>query len=64
MAAKREFDVYVEGLNELLRDLKNLDKEANDELRQASQDIASRYMVPAWQEAARNGGPFRRALID
>ena len=58
MAAKREYDVYVEGLNELLRDLKNLDKEANNELRQASQDIASRYMVPAWQDAARSGGPW------
>jgi hypothetical protein len=58
MAANKEYDVYIVGLNELLRDLKNLDREANNELRAASQDIAARLMVPAWQNAARNGGPW------
>ena len=57
MAAKM-IEAYVPGLNKLLRDLKGLDKEAQNELRSASADIADRYMVPAWQAAARNAGPW------
>jgi hypothetical protein len=48
-------DAYVTGLNELLRDLKKLPKEYQDKLRDASVEIATRYMVPAWQAAALNG---------
>lgn len=57
MAAKI-VEAYVPGLNKLLRDLKGLDKEAQNELRSASTEIASRYMVPAWQAAARGAGPW------
>ncbi len=48
----------VEGLNEVLKDLRGLPKEASKELRQASARIADRYMVPAWQQAALNSGPW------
>lgn len=59
MAAVRSNDVYVDGLNELLRDLRGLDKTAAGKLRDASQQIADRHMVPAWQEAAQNyAGPW------
>lgn len=59
MAAVKTTDLYVDGLNELLRDLRGLDKQAQDELRDASKDIASRHMVPAWQDAAQNyAGPW------
>lgn len=56
--ATKSFDVEVEGLNELLRDLRSLPKEANAELRLASQRIASEHMVPAWQSAAQQAGPW------
>lgn len=65
MASAKTFDTYVEGLNELLRAFRNLPKEASAELRKASQDIASRHMVPAWQEAARNGaGPWGEVIAN
>jgi hypothetical protein len=51
-------EVRIEGLNELLRALNKLPKEAKDELRDASQRIADNLMVPAWQEAARQAGPW------
>lgn len=56
--AVRQFDAYIPGLNALLRDLKGLDKESQAELRIASQDIADRYMAPAWEAAAMNAGPW------
>ena len=56
--SSRSFDVEVEGLNELLRDLRALPKEASAELRLASQRIADRHMVPAWKAAADNAGPW------
>ena len=52
MAAVKSADTYVTGLNELLRDFRSLDKDAQNELRDASAVIASRHMAPAWQEAA------------
>lgn len=55
MARTNSVDAYVTGLNELLRDLRALPKEYQDKLRDASQDIASRYMAPSWQQAALNG---------
>jgi hypothetical protein len=55
MARATTVDAYVTGLNELLRDLKALPKEYQDKLRDASVDIATRYMVPSWQSAALNG---------
>lgn len=59
MAAVKTTDVYVDGLNELLRDLRGLDKTAAGKLRDASQQIADRHMVPAWQAAARGAaGPW------
>jgi len=58
MAAVKGFDCYVTGLNSLLRDLRGLDKDSQTELRNASVDIANRYMVPAWQAAAQNAGPW------
>jgi hypothetical protein len=58
MAAVKQYDAYIPGLNALLRDLKGLDKDAQGELRTASTQIATRYMVPAWQAAARGAGPW------
>lgn len=61
--APKQFDVYVEGLNELLRDFSKLGKEAAKELREASKTIADRHMVPAWKNAALNyAGPWGDAL--
>ena len=54
----RTAQIQIVGLNNLLRDLKKLDKEAQDELREASKDIASRLMVPAYQNAADQAGPW------
>lgn len=57
MAAR--YDTAIPGLNRLLRDMRALPKEAQAGLRDASQDIAARHMVPAWQTAARNhAGPW------
>lgn len=59
MAAVKGYDAYIPGLNALLRDLRALDKDAQNQLRDASVNIATRYMVPAWQDAARNyAGPW------
>jgi len=56
-------DARIEGLNALLRDFRNLGKEAQKELRAASKDIANNVMVPAWKEAALNGaGPWGPAI--
>lgn len=55
-------EVYVVGLNELLRDLRLLPKDAQKELRQASAVIADRYMVPAWKDAAMKAGPWGEKL--
>lgn len=58
MAAVKSYDAYIPGLNALLRDLRGLDKESQADLRNASTAIATRYMVPAWQAAARRAGPW------
>lgn len=59
------FDTGIGGLNELLRDLRGLGKEANKELRQASKTIAERHMVPAWQNAAlQYAGPWGPDIAD
>ena len=59
MATAKQFDYYVEGLNALLKDLKQLGPEANKELRKASKTIAERHMAPAWRNAALNyAGPW------
>lgn len=50
--------VRIYGLDKLLRDLRGMDKEANDELRTASKEIATRLMVPAYQDAADQAGPW------
>jgi hypothetical protein len=50
--------IQIVGLNNLLRDLRKLDKEAQDELRTASKEIATRLMVPAYQDAADQAGPW------
>lgn len=60
----KQFDAYVEGLNEVLRAFRNLPKEASNELRTASQDIASRHMAPAWRDAAQGAGPWADAIAD
>lgn len=52
-------DVYVDGLNDVLRAFRNLPKEASNELRDASNTIAAQYMAPAWRNAALyNAGPW------
>lgn len=58
MATTKVYDAYIPGLNAMLRDLRGLDKEAQGELRTASSVIAARHMVPAWQAAAMNAGPW------
>jgi len=63
--SSKRFDYYVEGLNELLRGLRNLGPEANKELRKASKTIAQHHMAPAWQAAARNyAGPWGDVIAD
>ena len=53
----------VSGLNELLRDFRQLGKEAAKELRQSSKTIAQQHMVPAWKNAALNyAGPWGEAI--
>lgn len=54
----RKSEAYIEGLNEVLRAFRQLPKEASNELRDASQTIAERHMVPAWQRAALRAGPW------
>ena len=63
--APKQFDIYIEGLNELLRDFSKLGKEASKELRQASKAIAETHMVPAWKNAALNyAGPWGGDIAD
>jgi hypothetical protein len=56
--AQKVTDAYISGLNEVLRSFKALPKEAAKELREASVDIADRYMAPSWREAAMSAGPW------
>ena len=61
----KEIDVYIEGLNPLLQDLRKLGKLANKELRSASKTIAERHMVPAWKQAAlKAGGGWGQVIAD
>lgn len=63
MASSKSYDLAVDGLNDVLRALRRLPKEASAELRQASQDIADRRMAPAWRDAALNyAGPWGEAI--
>lgn len=65
MATAKAFDTYVEGLNELLRALNKLPKEANQELKASSKTIAERLMVPAWKDAAVNhAGPWGERIAE
>ena len=57
-------DVYVDGLNELLRDLRALPKDAAKELRDASVRIADQHMVPSWRDAAMRAGPWGQKLAE
>jgi hypothetical protein len=47
-----QVEAYVVGLNDVLRALKALPKEASAELRDASSRIAKDEMMPAWKNAA------------
>ena len=60
----KDFDVYVTGLNEVLRAFRALPKEAAGELRDSSVIIAEKYMVPAWREAALGAGPWGPKIAD
>jgi hypothetical protein len=62
VATSNTYDSFIPGLNALLRDLRDLPKPAAAELRDASTVIANQYMVPAWQAAARNAGPWGDVL--
>lgn len=55
-------DIQVFGLNKMLSDLRRLPKEAQDELRVESKNIATNLMVPYWKEAAGNAGPWGGAI--
>ncbi len=58
-------ETYVEGLNDVLRALKALPKEASAELRDASMQIAEQHMAPAWQNAALYyAGPWGQVIAD
>lgn len=59
------FDTYVDGLNDVLRALNKLPKEANKELKAASRVIADRHMVPSWKQAALSyAGPWGPDIAD
>lgn len=58
MARTQIAETYIPGLNDLLRDLRALPKDAAKELRASSATIADRYMVPAWRDAAMKAGPW------
>lgn len=62
--AKTNVDVRIEGLNRVLRAINQFPKEASEELRKESQDIAARYMAPAYQSAARRAGPWGNRMAD
>lgn len=65
MATSKQYDLRVEGLNELLRSFRKLGPEAQKELRTASKRIANNRMVPAYQTAALNyAGPWGQVLAD
>lgn len=55
-------DLEIYGLTSLLRDMRTLPKEAQNELRTASKDIAGRHMVPAYKQAAMQAGPWGGAI--
>ena len=57
-------DTYVSGLNDVLRAFKKLPKEASQELRKASMNVAERHMAPAWRDAAFFAGPWYKVLAD
>lgn len=60
-----KYDAYVVGLNEVLRDLRALPKEAQNQLRSASVEIAERHMAPAWRDAAiAYAGPWGPRIAD
>lgn len=60
--AQSSVDVRIEGLNRVLRAINQFPKEANQELRKEAQDIAARYMLPAYQSGARRAGPWGERL--
>ena len=62
--AQKVTDAYISGLNEVLRSFKALPKDAAKELREASVDIADRYMAPSWREAAMGAGPWGQKIAD
>lgn len=65
MATAKQFDAYIDGLNEIYRAFRALPKEASKELRTASKTIAERHMVPAWQNAAIYGaGPWGERIAE
>jgi len=55
-------ELEIFGLTSLLRDMRNLPKEAQNELRVSSKDIAGRLMVPAYKQAAMQAGPWGGAI--
>ena len=60
----KQFDIYIEGLNLLLRDLSKLGKEASKELRQSSKVIAEKHMVSAFMQSAMRVGSWNEDLAD
>lgn len=51
-------EMHVYGLDKLMRDIRALPAEAQDELRKASQEIAGGAMFKAWQGAAMGAGRY------
>ena len=59
------YESGVSGLNELLRDFRQLGKEAAKELRASSKTIAEQHMAPAWKNAAlQYAGPWGQHIAD
>ena len=57
-------EIRIYGLDKLMRDLRKLPAEAQDELRAASREIAGGPMYEAWRDAALRAGPWGPQIAD
>jgi hypothetical protein len=60
----KQVELRIDGLSALLKDFRALPKEATQELRKASVDIANRHMVPSWKAAAMTAGKWGPKLAE
>lgn len=57
-------EMHVYGLDKLMRDIRALPAEAQDELRKASQEIAGGAMYRSWRDAAMGAGRYGPVIAD